>query len=75
MSIAENALNSLIKTSEEIGHNPHYPIVEMLLLNPNEHTFWYERPDGTRYMYHRRKKMDPEHFFTEVDGYQIELKL
>ena len=75
MSIVENALNSLMKTAEEIGHKHHYPIVKMLLLNPHDHTFWYEKSDGTRYMFHRRKKMDPEDFFTEVDGHQLELKL
>ena len=64
----------MIKTAKEIGHNPNYPIVKMLLLSSNDHTFWYEKPDGTRYMYHRRKAMTPEDFFTEVDGYQLELK-
>ena len=63
-----------ILTSEEIGHEDHYPIVKMLLLNPHDHTFWYKRPDGTLYMFHRRKGWDVEDFYTEVDGYQMELK-
>jgi|TARA_B100001250_G_C19171544_1_gene516884 hypothetical protein len=64
-----------MKTAEEIGHNPFYPIVEMLLLSPHDHTFWYEREDGTRYMAHRRKEIQVDYFYTEVDDYQLELKL
>ncbi len=64
-----------ILTAEEIGYQSDHPLVKMLLLNPHDHTFWYKRPDGTLYMYHRRKGWDPEDFYTEVDGYQMELDL
>ena len=63
------------KTAEEIGHKPSNPIVKMLLLSPHDHTFWYEREDGTRYMAHRRRKLQEDYFYTEVDGYQLELKM
>ena len=65
----------IILSEKEIGYKPNHKIVKMLLLNPHDHTFWYERPDGTLYMFHRRKGQDPEDFYTEVDGHQLELKL
>ena len=65
---------SIEKTAEEIGHNPSNPIVKMLLLSPKDHTFWYEREDGTRYMAHKRREIRDDYFYTEVDGYQLELK-
>ena len=66
---------SIEKTAEEIGHNPSNPIVKMLLLSPKDHTFWYEREDGTRYMAHKRREIRDDYFYTEVDGYQLELKM
>ena len=62
-------------TAEEIGHKSDYPLVQMLLLNPHDHDFWYKKPDGTWYGYSKRKDHDPEEWFWEVDGRQIELKL
>ena len=62
-------------TAEEIGHKWDYPLVQMLLLNPHDHDFWYEKPDGTWYGYSKRKDHDPEEWFWEVDGRQMELKL
>ena len=64
-----------MKTAEEIGHNSVNRVVKMLLLSPHDHTFWYEREDGTRYMAHKRKKVQDDYFYSEVDGYQLELKL
>ena len=62
-------------TAEEIGHDSTYPLARMLLLNPHDHDFWYEKPDGTWYGYSKRKDEDPEEYFWEVDGRQMELKL
>ena len=47
----------------------------MKLYNPHDHTFTYQRPDGTRYYYHHIKDHDPESWYVEVDGYQMELDL
>ena len=58
-------------TSEEIGYDPTHPLVRMCLLNPHDHDFWYERPDGTWYGYSKRKDEDPEEYFWEVDGRQM----
>ena len=64
-----------ILTAEEIGHEDHYPIVKMLLLNPHDHIFTYQRPDGSRYLMYYIKGEDPEEWYEEVDGYQMELNL
>ena len=50
-------------------------IVEMRLYSPSDHTFTYERSDGTRYLYHHFKDHDPESWEEDVDGYQLELPL
>tara|TARA_Y100001951_G_scaffold101253_1_gene105863 strand:- start:586 stop:738 length:153 start_codon:yes stop_codon:yes gene_type:complete len=47
----------------------------MWLLNPHDHIFMYQRPDGTMYLYYHIKDEDPEVWYEEVDGYQMELKL
>ena len=50
-------------------------IVSMLLLNPHDHIFTYQRPDGSRYLMYYIKGEDPEEWYEEVDGYQMELNL
>jgi hypothetical protein len=47
----------------------------MLLLNPHDHIFTYQRPDGSRYLMYYIKGEDPEEWYEEVDGYQMELNL
>ncbi len=64
-----------ILSSEEIGHDPKNRLFRMLLLNPHDHHFWYQRPDGTLYGYSHIKDHDPEDWYWEVDGYQLELQL
>jgi len=51
------------------------PVQRMWLLNPHDHIFMYQRPDGTMYLYYHIKDEDPEVWYEEVDGYQMELKL
>ena len=46
------------KTKEEIGYDPTHKIKTMLLLNPHEADFTYERPDGTTYVCEHRKSGD-----------------
>ena len=51
------------------------PIVSMLLLNPHDHIFTYQRPDGSRYLMYYIKGEDPEEWYEEVDGYQMEMDI
>ena len=64
-------------TKEEIGYKPTDPLFKMLLCNPHDHHFWYQRSDGTIYGYsHIKDEPDGiDEWFWEVDGYQMELKL
>ena len=43
---------------EEIGYDSTHKIIRMLLLNPHEADFMYERPDGTTYVCEHRKAGD-----------------
>ena len=61
------------KTKEQIGYDPKHPLVRMLLISSHDHDFWYEKPDGTWYGYSKRKDHDPEEWFWEVEGRQMEL--
>ena len=45
-------------TKEEIGYDSTHKIKSMLLLNPHEADFTYERPDGTTYVCEHRKSGD-----------------
>ena len=61
-------------SKEDIGYKTTDSIVRMLLISSHDHDFWYEREDGTWYGYSKRKDHDPEEWFWEVDGRQMELK-
>ena len=61
-------------SKEDIGYKTTDSIVRMLLISSHDHDFWYEREDGTWYGYSKRKDHDPEEWFWEVEGRQMELK-
>ena len=60
-------------TKEEIGYKTTDKIRQMWLLNPHDHHFLYVRDDGSFYGFTHMKGEDPEEWFWEPDGIQIEL--
>tara|TARA_B100000214_G_scaffold369908_1_gene343736 strand:- start:52 stop:372 length:321 start_codon:yes stop_codon:yes gene_type:complete len=60
-------------TKEEIGYKPTDKIRQMWLLNPHDHHMLYVREDGSFYGFTHMKGEDPEEWFWEPDGIQIEL--
>ena len=60
-------------TKEEIGYKTTDKIRKMWLLNPHDHHLLYVRDDGSFYGFTHMKGEDPEEWFWEPDGIQIEL--
>ena len=61
-------------TKEEIGYLPTDKVSKMLLLNPHDHHFLYQRSDGSFYGYSNIKS-EGEPWFWEAHGIQLELNL
>ena len=62
-------------TKEQIGYKTTDKLAKMWLLNPHDHHFLYQRDDGSFYGYSHIKDEDPEDYFWEAHGIQLELKL
>ena len=60
-------------SKEEIGYLTTDKIVKMWLLNPHDHHFLYQRADGSFYGFTHMKGEDPEEWFWEAHGIQLEL--
>ena len=60
-------------TKEEIGYKTTDKIRQMWLLNPHDHHFLYVRDDGSFYGFTHMKGEDPEEWFWEAHGIQLEL--
>jgi len=60
-------------SKEEIGYLRTDKVVKMWLLNPHDHHFLYQRADGSYYGYSNIKGEDPQEWFWEAHGIQLEL--
>ena len=60
-------------TKEEIGYKPTDKLSKMWLLNPHDHHLLYQRDDGSFYGFSHIKGEDPEEWFWEAHGIQLEL--
>ena len=60
-------------SKEEIGYLSTDKVVKMWLLNPHDHHFLYQRADGSFYGFTHMKGEDPEEWFWEAHGIQLEL--
>ena len=60
-------------TKEEIGYKTTDKLSKMWLLNPHDHHFLYQRDDGSYYGFTHIKGEDPEEWFWEAHGIQLEL--
>ena len=60
-------------SKEEIGYKTTDKITQMWLLNPHDHHMLYQRDDGSFYGFSHIKGEDPEEWFWEAHGIQLEL--
>ena len=60
-------------SKEEIGYKITDKITKMWLLNPHDHHMLYQRDDGSFYGFSHIKGEDPEEWFWEAHGIQLEL--
>ena len=60
-------------SKEEIGYKITDKITQMWLLNPHDHHMLYQRDDGSFYGFSHIKGEDPEEWFWEAHGIQLEL--